>query len=188
MRKPFMSLGYAILAVLADCACSGYDLAKQFDGSVGYFWAATHQQIYRELSRLEKMQWVERSVIEQIDRPNKNIFAITDLGRQEMVRWMGQPSKPLKHKEEILIKVFAGGLMPPEQLVGVLKQERELHRQQLQTYQGIEEKHFSALDNLPYRYRCQHLTLRQGIHHEQSWLDWCEDAIACLEDLSLRCP
>jgi hypothetical protein len=33
-----MALSHAILAVLANWACSGYDLAKQFDGSVGFFW------------------------------------------------------------------------------------------------------------------------------------------------------
>ena len=31
---------------------SGYELAKTFDSSIGFFWKADHQQIYRELSKL----------------------------------------------------------------------------------------------------------------------------------------
>jgi DNA-binding PadR family transcriptional regulator len=176
-----MSLAYAILAVLADHDCSGYDLAKQFDGSVGYFWAATHQQIYRELGRLEELGWVKSDRIEQSDRPNKNLFAITALGQQEMVKWISEPTKPTRHKEDLLIKLFAGGLVPAEQLVRVLQRERERHLQQLKTYQAIEVKHFPSPETLPHPHRCQYLTLRQGIRNEQSWLAWCDEAIPCLE-------
>jgi len=45
-----MSLSYAILATLADRPCSGYDIAKQFDGAAGLVWQAAPQQIYRELT------------------------------------------------------------------------------------------------------------------------------------------
>jgi DNA-binding PadR family transcriptional regulator len=176
-----MSLAYAILAVLADHNSSGYDLAKQFDSSVGYFWAATHQQIYRELGRMEEMSWVRSDRVEQSDRPNKNVFVITELGRQEMVSWMMRPTKPSRHKEEILIKLFAGRLVFPGQMGNALKQERERHAKQLKTYQAIEAKYFSKPEALPYAYRCQYLTLRQGIRTEQSWLDWCDEALLLVE-------
>ena len=45
-----MSLAHAILVSLVCEPKSGYDLAKQFDGTVGFFWQATHQQIYRDLT------------------------------------------------------------------------------------------------------------------------------------------
>jgi len=32
-----MALAHAILAALINAPCSGYDLAKRFDGSVGFF-------------------------------------------------------------------------------------------------------------------------------------------------------
>lgn len=31
----------AILSALTECPCSGYDLTKQFDGSLGFFWKAS---------------------------------------------------------------------------------------------------------------------------------------------------
>ena len=47
-----MALGDAILACLTERPMTGYELAKTFDASIGFFWKANHQQIYRELTRL----------------------------------------------------------------------------------------------------------------------------------------
>jgi DNA-binding PadR family transcriptional regulator len=175
-----MSLAYAILATLTHQACSGYDLAKRFDESVGYFWSATHQQIYRELSQLEAKAWICSETIEQEDRPNKRLFSLTPLGRQNMVKWMVQPSKHSKHKEEILVKLFAGSLMEPQQLGVELVRSRESHRQQLETYQNIAQQYFPDPTILSFADRCQYLTLRQGICHETNWIAWCNEALSVL--------
>ena len=49
-----MALGDAILACLTERPMTGYELAKTFDTSIGFFWKADHQQIYRELSKLRE--------------------------------------------------------------------------------------------------------------------------------------
>ena len=49
-----MSLSHALLNALLEYPGSGLELARRFDRSVGFFWPATHQQIYRELGRLEE--------------------------------------------------------------------------------------------------------------------------------------
>ncbi|MEN9435698.1 MAG: hypothetical protein RIR09_353, partial [Pseudomonadota bacterium] len=48
-----MSLAHAVLTSLIEKSSSGFELARRFDKSIGYFWHATHQQIYRELARME---------------------------------------------------------------------------------------------------------------------------------------
>ena len=53
-----MSLAHALLTSLLEQPSSGYDLARRFDKSIGHFWQATHQQIYRELGRMEKAGWI----------------------------------------------------------------------------------------------------------------------------------
>lgn len=176
-----MSLAYAILATLAHQECSGYDLAKRFDESVGYFWSATHQQIYRELSQLEAKEWIHSHTVEQTDRPNKKLFSLTPLGRQKMVEWMAQPSKHSKHKEEILVKLFAGSLMEPHQWRVELLRSQAIHQQQLQTYQNIAQQYFPDPIQLSFADKCQYLTLRQGIRHESNWIDWCDEAMSVLD-------
>lgn len=179
-----MSLAYAILAMLSDQESSGYDLAKYFEASVGYFWAATHQQIYRELAQLEAKGWVKSQTIQQEDRPNKKLFALTPLGRSSLMAWMVQPSKPSKHKEEILVKLFAGQLVEPDVMISELQRVQSAHQRQLQEYQQIAQQYFPRPEVLPYAAKCQYLTLRQGMSHETNWIAWCEEAIAALRSPS----
>lgn len=49
-----MALSQAILATLLTGPVSGYKLTKRFNAAIGYFWQATHQQIYRELTPKEE--------------------------------------------------------------------------------------------------------------------------------------
>jgi len=59
---------------------SGYDLAKIFDKSMGFFWTASFQQIYRELHKLEKEELVRSEAIAQMGKPDKNIYEMTATG------------------------------------------------------------------------------------------------------------
>ena len=175
-----MSLSHAILAILVSESCSGYDLAKQFDGSVGYFWTASHQQIYRELNRLEERGWIEGEVVLQSGRPNKKIYRITTLGKTEMVAWIHQPSSISPVKEDILVKLFAGKLVEPEVLLTRLTHYRQQHQQQLHVYEGIARDFFANPEQLPLAAKCQYLTLRKGIRYELDCISWCDEAISTL--------
>jgi DNA-binding PadR family transcriptional regulator len=175
-----MSLAHAILVLLNNCPQSGYDLAKQFDGSVGFFWQASHQQIYRELAKLEAQQWLEAEAIAQTGRPDKKLYHVTELGQQQLIHWMQQPCDLSPTKEALLVKMFAGPLVPREVMVQELERHRDLHAQQLALYRDIEQQHFPHPSELPVAEQFRYLTLRKGIGYETDWLTWCEEAIALL--------
>ncbi len=175
-----MALSHAILAVLAGRTCSGYDLAKQFDGSVGFFWHATHQQIYRELTKLEENGWIDGEMVQQNGRPDKKSFVITAAGTAQLQAWIAKPTAASPMKDELLTKLFVGHLVPIETLLQQLEEQRSLHTENLATYRTI-EKLFKNPDELPLNLRCQYLTLRNGIHYETGWLAWCEEAIGQLK-------
>jgi DNA-binding PadR family transcriptional regulator len=179
-----MALAHAILAVLVNRTCSGYDLAKQFDGSVGFFWHATHQQIYRELTKLEEHGWVEVEVIRQESRPDKKSYSITSAGETHLRDWVAQPSAPSPMKDELLTKLFVGHLVPSEILLALLRQQQAQHQEHLATYHTIEREFFANPAALSVRLRCQYLTLRNGIHYETGWLAWCAEALAEVEAMS----
>lgn len=82
-----MALPHAILVSLCEQASSGYELARRFDRSIGYFWTATHQQIYRTLRVMENNNWVRATTVLQHGRPDKKVYAISDSGRAELARW-----------------------------------------------------------------------------------------------------
>ena len=71
-----MALEHAILVSLAERSASGYDLARRFDASIGHFWSASHQQIYKVLGRMEADKLVAADLIAQEGRPDKKVYAI----------------------------------------------------------------------------------------------------------------
>lgn len=176
-----MSLTYAILATLTDRPASGYDIAKKFDSSVGFFWQASHQQIYRELNKLEEKNWILAETVTQESRPNKKIYSLTEIGKIKIIEWIAKPGKVSPHKEEVLVKLFAGSLVKPKILLRELERHRNLHRRQLEVYQGIAKEHFPQPHKLSFAHKCQYLTLRQGIRYEENYIGWCEEAMEFLE-------
>ncbi len=183
-----MSLAYALLVSLVHEPKSGYDLAKQFDGSVGFFWQATHQQIYRELTKLEQQDLISAQAIAQASRPDKKIFSVTDLGLANLKTWLLQSSDLAPVKDEFLVKIYAGYLVSSEAIVKKIQEHRQLHQRQLATYQEIEQQFFSgfpecyAQSSGKFKLLFAYLTLRRGIGFEQGWLDWCDEAIAILQN------
>ncbi len=183
-----MSLAYALLVSLVHEPKSGYDLAKQFDGSVGFFWQATHQQIYRELTKLEQQDLISAQAIAQASRPDKKIFSVTDLGLANLKTWLLQSSDLAPVKDEFLVKIYAGYLVSSEAIVKKIQDHRQLHQRQLATYQESEQQFFSgfpecyAQSSGKFKLLFAYLTLRRGIGFEQGWLDWCDEAIAILQN------
>ncbi|NJL89613.1 MAG: PadR family transcriptional regulator [Coleofasciculaceae cyanobacterium SM2_1_6] len=180
-----MALAHAILAVLMGNPCSGYDLRKNFEGSVGFFWRATFQQIYRELAKLEAQGLLTAETIQQSQRPDKRIYSVTPTGQQYLQDWIAQPVAVSPIKDDLLVKLFVGHLVPRSILLGELEQHRQAHLEQLAIYEVIAQKYFSEIvgvaspleNRLSPAGKFQYLTLRNGIHYEQAWLAWCSETI-----------
>ncbi len=176
-----MSLAYAILVSLICEPKSGYDLAKQFDGTVGFFWQATHQQIYRELTKLEQQSWIVAEAIAQDGRPDKKLFSVNDLGLSHLKTWLLQSSEVAPSKDEFLLKIYAGYLIPEKAIAQKIQEHRFLHQQQLEIYQAIERNFFSSPQDCAIEAQFAYLTLRRGINFEQGWIEWCDEATELLK-------
>ncbi len=175
-----MALSHALLTALHESPCSGYDLAKKFDGTVGFFWSASHQQIYRELTKLEEQSYISALLVQQSNRPDKKVYEVTEAGNDYLRKWIAQPSKVAAIKDELLVKFFAGDLVDPAVILSELEHHRAQHQDLLDTYKSIEQRFFSEACQLSINRRYQYLTLRQGIRLETEWLAWCAEAITFL--------
>lgn len=176
-----MALVHAILAVLVEEPCSGYDLRKRFEGSVGFFWKASFQQIYRELSKLEEQGLLEAQEVQQESRPDKKIYSVTEAGRQFLREWIAQPAEMGPIKDDLLVKLFAGMLVSKETIRKELEHHRQQHRERLATYQMIEQNYFQNVEEASGDRQFQYLTLRYGIRSEIEWLNWCEEVMQFLD-------
>lgn len=180
-----MALAHAILVSLLDSPCSGYDLAKRFDRSVGFFWDASHQQIYRELAKLEAEGHLIAEKIDQEGRPNKKVYEVTPAGKQLLQEWIAQPAEISPVKDDLLVKLFGGHVVPKTVILEELEQHRQQHLARLEEYRIIQASLLEHTHCLPLEAEYQYLTLLNGLKYEESWLAWCEDAIARLQQLPL---
>jgi DNA-binding PadR family transcriptional regulator len=175
-----MALSYAILSALIDRPSSGYDLAKDFDRRVSHFWHASHQQIYRELSRMEQEGWVRIKLIEQQDRPDRKLYSITQEGKKALAKWVATPSEVAKIREDLLVKLRAGTLVDPQVLVDELARHRQAHREILEFYDSVRTRDFAQPESLPPADALNYLVLRCGMLYERAYLTWCDEALELL--------
>jgi DNA-binding PadR family transcriptional regulator len=184
-----MSLPHAILSVLISAPNSGYDLAKRFnpsvEGSVGFFWSASFQQIYRELSRLEEKEWLQAESVQQQHRPDKRIYTVTKLGAQQLHNWITEPEQMPPMKDDLLVKLYVGYLVSPEIIVAKLNQHRRQHQQRLAIYLEIKQQCFQNPQALPQPIKFEYMTLLRGIHAEMGWLAWYDEIMPLLKSTQL---
>jgi DNA-binding PadR family transcriptional regulator len=180
-----MSLSHAILSVLISTPSSGYDLAKRFnpsiEGSMGFFWSASFQQIYRELSRLEEKEWLQAKSVQQENRPDKRIYTVTELGEQQLCRWIAESEEMAPIKDDLFVKLYVGHLVSQELIEAKLDRHRQQHQQRLGIYQEIKHHYFKNPQELSSSLKFQYMTLLRGIHFEQSWLAWFDEITPLLK-------
>lgn len=178
-----MGLAQALLAALSREPLSGYDLTRHFDGSLGYFWQASHQQIYRELAKLAQQAQLKVTVQAQQKRPDRKVYSITPAGKEALLSWLQSSVQPVAIRDDLLVKLYAGGWAEPQCLLRELRDHQRYHRQKHATYLTLAERYFSGSE-LSYSEVCMKLTLDYGLAYEQNWLQWCETALAQLSEFS----
>lgn len=77
---------------LAERPGTGYEIAQQFDRSIGHFWSATHQQVYRTLKKLHADGLVDFEPVVQDGRPDKKVYQLSGLGRERLATWVSTPT------------------------------------------------------------------------------------------------
>ena len=178
-----MALGDAILACLTERPMTGYELAKTFDSSIGFFWKTDHQQIYRELSRLRDRGYIQGREVVQSGKPNKLVYTLTDDGRAAFRHWAARPSTPPSIKDDLLVRLNALDSVDIEPLRADLMARQEYHRDRYENYERILKKRFPQGTAQPADMG-RLLCLRIGLRHERMVAEWCEEAITALAALA----
>ncbi|WP_405851661.1 PadR family transcriptional regulator [Streptomyces sp. NBC_00090] len=173
-----MSLPHAILTALLEKPSSGLELTRRFDKSIGYFWSATHQQIYRELGRLEEAGHIRALPAPVPARGQKKEYEVLPAGRAELSGWVARSEDPKPMRAALLLRMRAAAIVGAEGLRAELDRHLTLHRGQLEEYLAIEERDFPAERRRTEPDRLRHLVLRGGVELERFWVEWLTGALA----------
>ncbi len=164
---------------------TGYELAKTFDASIGFFWKADHQQIYRELSRLRDKGHVQGREVVQSGKPNKLVYTLTAEGRAALKHWAARPSVPPSIKDDLLVRLYALDCVDIEPLRTDLMARLEHHRDRYERYERLLNKRFPD-GTAPPADVGKMLSLRLGMRHEHMVVEWCGEALDALSAMSGR--
>lgn len=181
-----MSLGYGILGFLNYAPMSGYELAKAFGASLNFFWHAQNSQIYLELKKLEKMDYISGNTVVQESRPNKRIFTVTETGKKVFLEWLIQENgeEVTQFKSGFLMKVFFGGNLTPEQSIAMLRQFKadcESYMRKMESIPTSIEDYGANKEN--YQKIFWEFTADFGYCFIRTCIDWAGRCIARLEGL-----
>ena len=105
---------YVVLGMLSEAPMTGYGLRKAIASSVGHFWRESYGQLYPALRALVAEGLVEaRATRGGPGRPGAS-YHVTPRGRAALAAWLALPPALSPPRNEILLKVFFAGIVPPE--------------------------------------------------------------------------
>jgi DNA-binding PadR family transcriptional regulator len=122
-----MPLHHAVLALLAAKPAHGYELKGSFEQAVGDQWGGLNiGHLYQILERLARDGLIDSQRQPQQVKPDRLVHRITQAGRDELGRWLAEPSVRTRgYRDDFFLKVMAAAQAgDPAALAGVLRQQR----------------------------------------------------------------
>ena len=128
MATRMTTTSYALLGLIGLRPSSTYELAKQVERSLGWFWPRTERKTYDQAKRLVEAGYATASSGTTGARP-RTMYKITAKGRRALRAWLGEPSVPPKLESEAQVRVFFADAGDLDQLNSTLTQiGDEAHR------------------------------------------------------------
>lgn len=175
-------LKHGILGLVNYCEMTGYEIMQAFRDSLSFFWTAQTSQIYRELQTLENKRWVSKTVVPQQGRPDKNVYAITQEGRGELLRWLSDGNLGVDARTPMLMKVFFMGEKSREENIRYFEDLKTYCRMFLESLETVPEHIAAYSAYLDDREKALYweMTVEYGRRNTQACMDWAQ---SCIERL-----
>jgi len=166
---------YVVLGMLTTCPRTGYGLRQAIAGSVGHFWQESYGQLYPALRQLAAEGLVEARPTRGGPGRGGSVYHVTARGRAALAAWLALPPVLEPSRNELLLKVFFAGAVPPEgtarnleRVAAALRAERTQLERIAAELDGSEPLHPDA----PY----WRLTLDFGLEFMRMALAWIDRA------------
>jgi DNA-binding PadR family transcriptional regulator len=135
-----MAIQHAVLALLTGGPSYGYELKGSFEAAIGPQWGPLNiGHLYQILDRLcrDGLAVAERQA--QPVKPDRVVYEITDAGRAELSRWLGEPSaRAGGFRDDFFLKVTAAARSgEPQTVRTVLANQRGHLLRELRNLDGL---------------------------------------------------
>jgi DNA-binding PadR family transcriptional regulator len=171
---PVTATEVAVLGLLMEGERSGYDLLREAERSVGFFWTPAKTQLYAVLRKLVANGFATARRVRQTERPDKTLYRITDIGRDRLRAGLEEIGSSV-NKNPLELRIFYGRHRPLDAVVADLEAVRDQAHRHLAELEEI-EKTFDHEEHLfPY------LTLLRGKANARADAAWAEEALGLLK-------
>lgn len=174
---------YALLGVLNSTSASGYDIKKFCDSSISFFWNENYGHIYPLLQKMNEEELVTKEVQQTEGKPSKNIYSITEKGRNELNEWLKLPIEITPMRSELLLKVFMSRDIPVSTIINNITEIKKEFETKLMKFSDI-ENHLNNNKEIDKKNLVLWLlTVKNGKELAQAEIKWCEDALKLLAEI-----
>ena len=170
----------ALLGLLRKGPMSGYDLRKDVERSVGYFWSPAKTQIYATLPKLVEAGYATQEKVVQSARPDKTIYELTEPGREALRDWVENAPLDAGHgRNLILLKLYFGADAARDALGRQLAERRDDAKRLLAELGELEA---AGAGGSPF----EAITRRWGLIYAEALLGWIREAERALARLPAK--
>ena len=171
---------FALLALLAVRSWTTYELAKQMDRSLRWFWPRAASVLYTEPKKLVEHGLATATQEFTGERP-RTVYTITPRGREALRQWLDQPGAGPQLEFEALLQVAFADYGTKDQLLRLLGTIRE--QAEAQRREALERAREYAETGGPYPDRLPIIALVGKFLLEQTdlvarWAAWAEQEVA----------
>jgi len=162
---------YAVLALLDLKPWTGYKLTHQAQRSLRYAWPKSERLLYSEPKKLVELGF---ATVDKEDTGNRtrNVYTITEEGRQALNAWTSSRTQPPRFEIEALLRVLFADHGSREDVLGALD---ELESDIGEHHQAIVELMGSYLDGgHPFPQRTHQIEMFKTV---ERWIEFARDEI-----------
>jgi len=135
-----LPIQHAVLALLAGGPSHGYELKGAFESAVGPQWGPLNiGHLYQVLDRLSRDGLVSSARVSQDVRPDRVVYEITGDGRNDLAKWLGEPSpRTSGFRDDFFLKVMAAAQSGDAEVIRqVLRVQRAFLLRELRNLEGM---------------------------------------------------
>lgn len=175
MTSPRSTTSHAILGLLALRPWTTYELAKQVQRSLDWFWPRAERKLYDEPKKLAE-EGLAKSDREMTGARPRTVYGITRKGRDAQRKWLSEPPAPPSLEFEGMVKVFFADGGSLEQLRATLTSIAEAAEANVA---DLEDKigTLGVSDAFPERRHLNAIGLRFHLDHERHLAGWARWAL-----------
>ena len=167
---------HAILGLLSLRPWTTYELAKQVQRSLGWFWPRAERKLYDEPKRLAA-DGLATSEKEMTGARPRTVYSVTKQGRSALRRYLDEPPAPPTLEFEGMVKVFFADGGSLEQLRANLTAIAETADARLVDLYEKVDQHRAGDVPFPDRLHLNSLGLRFVLDHERNIAEWARWAL-----------